>query len=325
MKSFRLTVPGNLLLAGEYAVLEQGGLGWALAVEPRLTVTVQPADDWQITGIWPGGQETWTASQDPQGAGLAGRLFSQLFDQFQRTGGRRLPPARITADSSAFFDPAGRKTGLGSSAALTVGLAAALAGIEGRRGWDSIHQDAVQAHRAVQGGRGSGYDVTVSLFGGLGLFRGGTNPGWEPDRLEKLPVLALFAGSAEVRTVSAIASYESWKTENPEEAADYLAASNASVRKLTAAGTWGELFPLWKACRNLGLNLGERIGVSANLDTEKALGDLADREGPDGFLFKALGAGNETGLAAGEPKAFPQPLPSALKRLVPSPEGVREE
>ena len=32
--SFRFTVPGNLLLAGEYAVLEEGGLGLARAVEP---------------------------------------------------------------------------------------------------------------------------------------------------------------------------------------------------------------------------------------------------------------------------------------------------
>lgn len=325
MSSFRLTVPGNLLLAGEYAVLEEGGLGWALAVEPRLTVTVQTADDWLIEGLWPGGRETWTPSMDPQGAGLAAKLFLALFDQFQRTGGKRLPPARIQVDSSAFFDPSGRKTGLGSSAALAVGLACALGRLEGRQGFEPVHQPAVAAHRSVQGGRGSGYDVTASLFGGLGLFKGGKNPRWEPDRAAKLPTLALFAGSAEVRTVSAISSYEKWKAENPEEAADYLGASNPSVQRLTTAGNWAELFPLWKACRNLGLLLGERIGVSAKLDTEKALGELAEREGPDGFLFKALGAGNETGLAAGSSEVFPAPLPSGLKILVPSPEGVREE
>ena len=36
-----LKVPGNLLLAGEYAVLVEGGLGLACAVEPYVHVTWQ--------------------------------------------------------------------------------------------------------------------------------------------------------------------------------------------------------------------------------------------------------------------------------------------
>ncbi|HTH13468.1 MAG TPA: hypothetical protein VMB23_03670, partial [Spirochaetia bacterium] len=79
MKSFRLTVPGNLLLAGEYAVLEEGGLGAALAVEPRLTVTVFPTDRWELVGRWTGGGEQW----DPEGGTaptFAGLVFLKALE-----------------------------------------------------------------------------------------------------------------------------------------------------------------------------------------------------------------------------------------------------
>ena len=39
-----LTVPGNLLLAGEYAVLVEGGLGLACAVALRVRVTWERSD-----------------------------------------------------------------------------------------------------------------------------------------------------------------------------------------------------------------------------------------------------------------------------------------
>ncbi len=198
MSSFRLTVPGNLLLAGEYAVLEEGGLGAAVAVEPRLTVTVFPDDHWLIDGRWVGGQERW----DPESGGeptFAGRVFLKALELLEARGdergrrwSRRVPTARIEIDSSDFFDSSGRKLGYGSSAALAAGLTAALARL-GDRDETLVHQMAVAAHRSAQGGAGSGYDVTVSWFGGFGLFVGGAEPTWQPSGAD-LPRLALFPG-----------------------------------------------------------------------------------------------------------------------------------
>ena len=54
-----VTVPGNLLLLGEYAVLERGGLGIALAPERRLTITVRPSLRLRIVGTWRGKTVEW--------------------------------------------------------------------------------------------------------------------------------------------------------------------------------------------------------------------------------------------------------------------------
>ena len=60
----RLTVPGNLLLAGEYAVLVEGGLGLACAVEARVHVTWHPSDRLKIRARFEDRVILWT----PEGA-----------------------------------------------------------------------------------------------------------------------------------------------------------------------------------------------------------------------------------------------------------------
>lgn len=321
MTSFRLTVPGNLLLAGEYAVLEEGGLGAALAVEPRLTVTAFPSDRWQIVGRWTGGGEQW----DPESGAeptFAGLLFLKALELLEGRGdqrGRRwsnlTPPARLEVDSTAFFDPHGRKRGYGSSAALAAGLTAALAHLAGRDDGPSAHQVAVAAHRHAQGGAGSGYDVTASWFGGFGLFVGGAQPRWEPGDPSRLPPLALFAGPEAVRTVGSIARYRAWQAQQPGPAHDFLDASNAAVRSLVSATGPSGLMAAWDLAKELGLDLGRQIGSDASLAVPASLA-------PETFV-KALGAGNETGLAASQD--FPRPLPNDLSALIVSPEGVRWE
>jgi len=320
MSAFRVTVPGNLLLAGEYAVLEEGGLGAALAVEPRLTVTVFPAGDWQLVGRWTGGGEQW----DPESGvppTFAGSVFLKALELLEGRGderGRRwsrIPAARIEIDSTAFFDAQGRKLGYGSSAALAAGITAALVRLADREPDAQAHQAAVAAHRFAQGGAGSGYDVTVSWFGGFGLFRGGAEPRWEPGSLETLPPLALFPGPEAVRTVGSIDRYRAWKAEDTGRAHDFLEASNAAVRALVRARDRSALRDAWDQARLLGLDLGDRIGSLATLDDPDGL--------PESTFVKALGAGNETGLAAGFDGSLPR-LPG-LTSLRPAAEGLRWE
>ena len=319
--SFRLTVPGNLLLAGEYAVLEEGGLGAALAVEPRMTVTVFPAQEWQIIGRWVGGGERWTPEDsEPTFAGLvflkALELLEERGDERGRKWSRRVSPARIELDTSPFFDDRGRKLGFGSSAAVAVGLTAALARLGDREDPVSLHQTAVAAHRHAQGGAGSGYDVTVSWFGGFGLFTGGVLPKWEPADPESLPALAVFSGPEAVRTVGSIARYREWKAENHRAAGNFFDASNAAVRSLTSAKTLPALTDAWNQARTLSIDLGNRIASDASLAVPQGLA-------PETFV-KGLGAGNETGLAAFA-GGFPSPLPSSLTPLVVSKDGLRWE
>jgi phosphomevalonate kinase len=297
----KVSVPGNLLLVGEYAVLEEGGLGVAAAVDRRVVVTAVPSTSLVIEGRF--GRETvrWT----PRDAGtspLFGAVADACRDYLKRADSARgletanagevLPALHIVANSGAFFID-GRKTGYGSSAAVAVGMAWALLSPlmgPGERLAEAVRVTALEAHRAMQGGRGSGYDVYTSLYGGFGVFTGGAVPSWKPCRLPWLGGLGVFRGRDSVRTPGAVSKYRAWKETHPEDARRFLSESNAAVRALVEAADWPEASGAFAALRKIGLDLGDAIGVSARMTGpgEKA-------------MCKAVGAGNEIGVCTRGP------------------------
>ena len=169
------SAPGKLVLLGEYAVLE-GAPALVLAVDRRACVTLAPAkgDAWEIVSPTlqlqarlqlRGGDAKWIDKAPVELAWIATLLAR--FPQAQR-----LQPCRIALDSEAFFldhEGARAKLGLGSSAALTVALLGAL---HAHANLPPPTLDAaIEAHRAIQHGRGSGIDVAASLIGGLSRFQ----------------------------------------------------------------------------------------------------------------------------------------------------------
>jgi phosphomevalonate kinase len=307
----RVSVPGNLLLLGEYAVLEEGGLGVALAVERRLTALAEPAEALTLTGEWGGGQGLRWSEQEPGSSALVTAVVASCRNRLE-TLGRALPRARIHLDSTPFYMRE-RKGGLGSSAAAAVALTWVLLGLAaGRPEAKAAAEVALEAHRRAQGGRGSGYDVLASSFGGAGLFTGGQQPSWEPLRLGWLEPLFLSFGPRSVSTPQAIERYRRWRESSPEEAAGFLRDSNRFVLGFARSGSRTEAASWLARARELGLRLGERVGVDAFLAWP----------GPPGAgPLKALGAGNELGLYFPDPA--PESAPPGLSLLEPAPEGAR--
>lgn len=273
MTAFRASVPGNILLLGEYAVLEEGGLGFALAVEPRVRLEAAPAAALQVQARWPGG----TGSP----------LVEASVACVSEYRGRACTGA-LLVDSTDFFSANGRKSGLGSSAAVTVALVCGLLRLSGR---GHATRDAaslsVQAHRRAQGGRGSGYDVLASFHGGAGLFHGGAQPSWEAAALPEGCELSLFPGPAPVSTAEAVGRYQRWKEQSPGPARDFLEESNAAVRAFCGARSLQEGRRSFDACRRIGIQLGEAIEVPAEISAPAGL---------DPDWCKAIGAGNELGV-----------------------------
>ncbi|MGB5510990.1 MAG: hypothetical protein WBM87_04695 [Woeseiaceae bacterium] len=168
MSTVVASAPGKAVLCGEYAVLD-GAPAVCMALNRRARVTVSPcAGDWMrvsapgytaVEGLLrvTGGDIEWT-----QGASE----FT-LVDAALRTPGAL--PERVVSielDSDAFRDRASNeKIGIGSSAALTVALLAAL------RGTEDVFVDARDAHRQLQQGAGSGVDIATSVHGGLLEYR----------------------------------------------------------------------------------------------------------------------------------------------------------
>jgi phosphomevalonate kinase len=307
----RLSVPGNLLLLGEYAVLEQGGLGLAVAVERRLAVEAEPAPGLTVTGSWSGGEDLRWSAADPAASPLITEVAAAC-EAYLASVGRALPGARIRVDSGSFYVE-GRKIGFGSSAAVAVGLAWILLDLSGKPADpQAISELALRAHRRAQGGRGSGYDVLASSHGGVGLVTGGELPAWEPLRLSWLAPLFLYRGPRSVSTPQAIDRYRQWRGRCPREADAFLGDSNRCVLAFAGSRTRGEAASWLARSRELGLRLAERIGVDASLAAPETL--------PPGEL-KALGAGNELGLYF--PVEAPPPPHAGLMPLAIAPEGPR--
>jgi phosphomevalonate kinase len=304
-----LTVPGNLLLLGEYAVLEEGGLGLAAAVDRRVRIGTSPGRALSVEGSWPGGALEWTL-RDPRSSPLAAAAVDCV-QEWLRERGLPIPAweAHITVDSTALFEPGGRKRGLGASAAVCVGLVAALLSEAGQRSGQArkaVPVLATRAHRRAQGGRGSGYDVFCSFHGAMGVFHGGADPSWRPSRLRWDPVVFLFPGPASVSTTDSVQRYAAWKERNPQAAREFLEHSNGCVLQFLRAGSAEAAAPRLRDCRRLGIAIGDAIGVPAGIKAPQGL---------DPAWCKALGAGNELGLCLLPPGVEP-PADDARFRLV---------
>lgn len=298
----RLSVAGNLLIAGEYLVLREGGLGLACAVEPRVRASAGPAESWSVGATMGDEAKRWSPPPAGGSAGpavadraaeslpVAAAVFAQA-ERLWREGGLEARPLRIELDSSAFFGPGGRKAGYGSSAASAVALALILgraAGLEG----DALEAFALEAallgHRGAQGGRGSGYDVYASARGGVGLFVGGARPSWRPLQALRLPPAFLFPGPGPVSSADAVSRYGAWLERGGEGARAALQAGDEAVAALAGAADPREFLGRLRVARELGRALGSAVGVPA---------ELAPPPGLESAVAKASGAGDELGMA----------------------------
>jgi len=317
-----IRAPASLLLAGEYAILEEGGLGIGVAVECVATLTRVPGEP-RITGVF--GRESATGGRPTAGvlerasasaADSAGPLESMARSLF----GSALPTSigDVTIDTSSFFDANGKKRGYGSSGAVAVLLASLrhrldvngvpdtqTDGDPGATGNEldpgAIFHDAVEAHRAAQRGRGSGYDVACSVFGGLLLFSGGARPTVRRLDLSWMPPLWLLQGRSPVSSADAVSRYRSWQSGNTTQAGRFLEQSNLLVSEICVATSWRDARPLIEEYRELAVQLGGAIGVPADAPvagtaapaTRDGMPAARIASGKTDGLAKCVGAGDE--------------------------------
>jgi phosphomevalonate kinase len=165
------SAPGKFVLSGEYAVLD-GAPAICVAVNRRAVVTIETHDGDHHVVRAPGLAAASGRFTTDSGklAWLAGGRDFGLFEAVWKAS-RPMPgdeKLAFSLDTTAFRDSgSGRKTGLGSSAALTAALATALNAAGGQRAADVAHT----AHRLFQGGSGSGVDIACSIAGGVIEYR----------------------------------------------------------------------------------------------------------------------------------------------------------
>ncbi len=160
--------PGKVVLSGEYAVLDDAP-AISAAIQRVARVWISDAED-EISSVSAPGYTDVVGRfsiTDGEICWLAGdREFAIVDTVLRASGGDLAGNCSITLDSSEFIDAVTRqKTGLGSSAAVTVALSAAI------RNSVDVGPLARRAHSDFQGGVGSGVDIASSLHGGLIEYR----------------------------------------------------------------------------------------------------------------------------------------------------------
>lgn len=241
MKTYTYRAPGKLILLGEYAVLG-GAPALVVAVDrhARCAVELDAADGITVDagshGVirWPADE---SAAHLPLVRGLLSRLDAPLAGRY-----------RLDSDALYADTPLGRrKLGLGSSAATTVALAAALSGEQWPDG-RAIYRLAQTVHRGVQG-TGSGADIAASSLGGALAYR------WLSDRalapLDGMPA-ADGAGHAEDLPTTYGPIHAVWSGD-----------SASTVRLVDVVTRWSARDPAGHARRMADLGFAARAGIDA--------------------------------------------------------------
>jgi phosphomevalonate kinase len=318
------SAPGKLVLAGEYAVLA-GAPALVLAMDRRARVSLAPAAGGSSTVECTGGAEG-TASYGWRGTALtsSGAAFplieAILVELREELALAQAPPFAARIDTSEFSERAGTassKLGLGSSAALTVAFASALAEYTGRPSPQAHWVGRLIAvHRRFQNGRGSGLDIAASLFGGVISYRMNgavESPAVAPRPLpDSLRLLTIWSGRS-VSTEAALERLARWRAQSPVEyaraldelkevatAADEAARTRDSRALLDSLSAYGDSLRRFAAASGLEI-----------YSTEHAR--IADVAREHGAVYKPCGAGGgDVGVACGDDAAALEALRKAI-------------
>ena len=167
MIDINASAPGKVIIAGEYAVLD-GAPAICMAVNRRAHVSITSSSENHHTVAAPGFAEKAVSFASISECAEDYPLLAAVWQALQIDTPGFL---NIVLDSSGFSDAEAGKIGIGSSAALTVALTAALDRLAGES--RDIRGIAMAAHRRLQGGAGSGADIACCLAGGTIEYRMG--------------------------------------------------------------------------------------------------------------------------------------------------------
>lgn len=274
MTELHAQAPGKLFLLGEYAVLD-GAPAIVAAVDRYVHVRLSATTVGHDGRVHISSDQTSEVVDFPIGAAPMPVPFYAMALGAYRVCCEAWPALaqsalRIRIESQPSYAARG-KIGFGSSAAVCVALVAVLmaAANDGSIDKERVFALALQAHRAAQGGVGSGGDVAASTFGGLVKLvpRGADLP-----RVETLPIppdLHLLAGwtGTSASSPELIRLYQALANGHAAARRDFVAASTLAVEHFATAAAGGRI----------GQSLVGETDFEAVAAAAAALATLADR------------------------------------------------
>lgn len=192
--SYSVKVPGKLMIAGEYAVLEPNQKAVVVAVNRYVTACIKPSRQNKLSLPQLGLEDiTWEINDERVQFSVSdSRLrFIQnsisVVNQFLQEKLSILHPFQLQIKSELDDPLSGKKYGLGSSAAVVVAVTTAIlrlhSGGKETLALDEIFKLSAIAHLKTQGS-GSGADIAAAVYGGW-LEYSAFSPKWILDKLEQ--------------------------------------------------------------------------------------------------------------------------------------------
>jgi phosphomevalonate kinase len=275
-----VAAPGKIFLVGEYAVLD-GGVAVLAAVSRYAVAQYVPGTEPQSAVVGEAVKRSLTAIGEASAA---------------------LPPGSVLVDTDAFCQ--GKfKIGLGSSAATAVATVGAMfetAGLSIEHMQDEVFSTAEAAHRAAQGGVGSGADVAAAVYGGFIRFM---RPAEGPPIVEPVAVpaslhLVVFWTGDSADTRELVESVQSYAKLAPSSYRMLIGALRTTaerfVNELHAGRATGAVVAAGRYGRQLA-ELGKAAGVKIVTEAFDQAAALARELGGDA---KPSGAGGgDVGVA----------------------------
>lgn len=268
------------MLAGEYVVVERGIAALAVAVDRRMHVEIVPE-----------ARRTWLVTSPALGLRDAPLKSVPVLAEVVARMTNIPAGGRISISSELGEGP--NKPGLGGSAALCAAAYMGLWKASGSVGQPDL-EVAIAAHRAAQGGRGSGYDVATALQGGVALFHP-ARPGLAA-RVERLkwPVglhAAVFRTGRGADTAEQLARMQTWRDEDDESYEACIEPLAAETEAFISAFIGGDVARILDAASQVQEELAmmDRIGELGILAGGQAqlLGAIED----GGAIARTSGAG----------------------------------
>ena len=295
MIDIQASAPGKVFIAGEYVVLD-GAAAICIAVDRRAHVSITGGDSDHHSVRAPGYSKT-VGRFTAHGSGLewldGAADFPLLAAVWQEVAATPVNSLKIVLDSNEFMDFAsGSKIGIGSSAALTVALTAALDLAAG--GGRSVDRIAADAHRHLQGGVGSGADIACSLSGGVIEYRIGEGTSRVSQWPTGLHYALLWSGVA-ANTGEQLARLANFGSVAAGTMRAELVAAANDVAKIWSDGQVAEIIAALHAY----------TAVLRRFDADHELGifaaghaELASKADLSGVVYKPCGAGGgDLGIA----------------------------
>ena len=318
---------------GEYAVLT-GSPALVLAVNRRARVTVQTCTRSEShvevpqLGLGPvrfrlesGRSVTWLDGHADQPAFRRARQTLEWWLSHSGEHSAKLDGLQLRIDTEALYQREGGqavKLGLGSSAAMTVALAAALEAVF-HPAPEAVIRERLQSrllepYRAGQGGQGSGIDLAASLNGGFNRYqldaeRGHIRPADLPPGL----LMAFVWVGVPASTPDFLVRFERWHQGQQEQARKLLQSMDECCQSALACldrkDAQGLMTCINKYRRHMG-KIGQAMGAPV---LSEQLDGIISTAKQYGLACKPCGAGGgDIALLAGTERPA---LEQAVRRL----------